>query len=63
MCEMDISDWWHTLTERHRTLLAGGKALFYASQATWWEWEGGSFPFFWRWPPEFLWEIRDGMPP
>jgi hypothetical protein len=63
MGEMDISNWWHTPSERHRTLLAGGKALFYASQATWWEWEGGSFPFFWKWPPEFLREIRDGMPP
>ena len=63
MHKMDDADWWQNPAERIRTLLAGGKALFYASQATWWEWEGGSFPFFWRWPMEFLREIRDGMPP
>jgi hypothetical protein len=63
VCNMDRVDWWCTATERQSTLEAGGKALFYASQATWWEWDGGSFPFFWKWPLEFVREIRDGMPP
>jgi hypothetical protein len=29
----------------------GRDALCKAAQATWWDWTGGSTPFFWRWPP------------
>ncbi len=38
------------------------ECLTRASQATWWSWSGGSRPFFWRWPSEFLVELRDGFP-
>jgi hypothetical protein len=32
------------------------------SDCTWWDWDGGSTPFFWRWPEEFRSKIRDGTP-
>jgi len=41
----------------------GVDALRKAAQATWWEWPGGSTPFFWRWPPYARTVIRDGHPP
>jgi hypothetical protein len=41
----------------------GRDALYKAAQATWWEWPGGSTPFFWRWPPYALEVVRDSHPP
>jgi hypothetical protein len=61
--KMDKIDWWLDSTDRTSSLSAGAKALSYAVGASWWEWDQGSFPFFWRWPTEFVREIRDGMPP
>jgi hypothetical protein len=60
---MDESGGWRDAADRARSLEAGGKSLFYSSQASWWEWDAGSFPLFWRWQSEFMREIRDGMPP
>jgi hypothetical protein len=61
--KMDLAGWWQNAEERMTMLRSGGKALFYALEATWWEWDGGSFPFFWNWPLEFVRKVRDGMPP
>jgi hypothetical protein len=47
--------------ERDRSV--GRDALHKAAQATWWDWPGGSTPFFWRWPPYALQVIRVGHPP
>jgi hypothetical protein len=41
----------------------GRDALHKAAQATWWEWPGGSTPFFWRWPSYALEVVQDGNPP
>jgi hypothetical protein len=30
--------------------------------ATWWSWDGGSRPFFWRWPLDYQTVVRDGHP-
>jgi hypothetical protein len=60
---MDADDAWKDSADRAASLRAGGKALFYSSQTSWWEWDAGSFPFFWRWEPMFMREVRDGMPP
>jgi len=46
-----------------RDLEIGRDALCKAARATWWEWPGGSTPFFWRWPPYALEVVRDGHPP
>ena len=32
-----------------------------ASQASWWGWDGGSRPFFWRWPEDYQEKVRDGI--
>ena len=37
--------------------------LFYCYKSSWWMWDGGSLPFFWRWPKEWVKDIRDGIPP
>ena len=55
---------WH---KDHTTTLkvdieAGRDAIGRATQATWWEWDGGSRPFFWRWPSWYQSIIRDGLP-
>jgi len=31
--------------------------------ASWWDWDAGSRPLFWRWPSEYLEIIKDGLPP
>jgi hypothetical protein len=30
--------------------------------SSWWNWDGGSTLFFWRWPSEFRTQMRDGIP-
>jgi hypothetical protein len=30
---------------------------------SWWDWDGSSSIFFWRWPPEFFEEACFGLPP
>ncbi|KAL7573484.1 hypothetical protein ACA910_019804 [Epithemia clementina (nom. ined.)] len=42
---------------------AGLSALSHASQSSWWDWDAGSSPFFWSFPPDWLIEMRDGLPP
>ena len=41
----------------------GGKeAIDRARGATFWDWSMGSSPFFWRWQPEVMKDMRDGTP-
>jgi hypothetical protein len=51
--------------ERRKSVEAGRKALRYSGGggASWWKWDGGSFPFFWRWHEEYQFEVRDGLTP
>jgi hypothetical protein len=65
-------EWWkkELTTARHigripsmRSLNVASKALAHAADASWWDWDRGSAPFFWRWPKEYQEEIRDGLPP
>jgi hypothetical protein len=44
-----------------KALAAIREGLYRVSQSTWWEWEAGSTPFFWRWSEEFQERIRDGI--
>jgi hypothetical protein len=32
-----------------------------AANSTWWSWDDGSRPFFWRWPEEYVSQVRDGV--
>ncbi|GKY95914.1 hypothetical protein MPSEU_000552000 [Mayamaea pseudoterrestris] len=46
-----------------QAISAGLAAIGHALKSDWWEWKGGSAPFFWRWPAAFQKTIRDGLPP
>ena len=48
--------------EYERDQSAGLEAINKAKSSSFWEWENGSFPFFWRWQPEVKKEMRDGTP-
>jgi hypothetical protein len=43
--------------------LAGSDCIRCCTLATWWDWEGGSRPFHWRWPSEYRKIVHDGLPP
>ena len=32
-------------------------------EASWWEWEDGFAPFFWKWPVGYLFKAQDGVSP
>ena len=36
-------------------------ALVRGLRSSWWEWDDGSAPFFWRWPEDYKNAIRDGV--
>jgi hypothetical protein len=70
--EESFWEWQTTETERfgregkkppQRNLEAGMAAIQHAKDASWWEWDRGSAPFFWRWDSEFIQDLRDGMAP
>jgi hypothetical protein len=42
---------------------SGRDCVSHCSNASWWEWSGGSGPHFWRWNPCYRKVIRDGVPP
>ncbi len=42
---------------------AGRDCVARCSDSSWWEWDRGSRPLFWRWPEEYRKIIRDGLPP
>ena len=51
------------LAECQRSVESGLAALSHSVDATWWEWDRGSAPFFWRYPLEWRSLTRDGLPP
>lgn len=64
--------WWRTYRETRRgaslpvcqaSIDAGLTALAHSVDASWWEWDRGSAPFFWRYPVEWIVLTRDGLPP
>ena len=42
---------------------AGLSAVAHAYGASWWDWDGGSSPFFWRFPTEWMEDMMVGMKP
>jgi hypothetical protein len=66
---MDLVEWLHVNRDRlspeelEKCEEAGKRALAYSGKASWWKWNSGSYPFFWRWPEEYQKEIRDGLAP
>jgi hypothetical protein len=55
---------WHLWRERafEVNLKVARDAINRTSKSTWWAWDDGSTPLFWRWPEEYLVRIRDGVP-
>jgi hypothetical protein len=45
------------------TVERGVEAIRHATGTSWWGWDCGSSPFFWRWPPDYQAPLRDGMKP
>ncbi|KAG7340358.1 hypothetical protein IV203_023901 [Nitzschia inconspicua] len=46
---------------RPHDMEAGRDAICRAWKSTWWEWDDGSRPFYWRWPEWYRDVMRDGM--
>ena len=44
-----------------KDLKVGRDAIRRACLSSWWEWDGGSTLFFWRWPKEYRKDVRDGL--
>ncbi|KAL7576485.1 hypothetical protein ACA910_017989 [Epithemia clementina (nom. ined.)] len=54
----ETEPWWSSLIQAR-----GREACLHADQATFWNWNVRSVPFFWRWPPEFQTNIALGLRP
>ena len=48
--------------ERDKNIAGVADCTHRASQASFWDWNGGSSPFFWRWQPAIQRDMRDGTP-
>ena len=46
--------------EMERDLVAGGEALQATRGSSFWDWDKGSFPHYWRWQSEIQKDLRDG---
>lgn len=44
------------------TKAAGIECCKRASRSSWWNWDGGSRPFFWRWPKTYQSIVLEGVP-
>lgn len=49
-------------SELEKDLTVGVDAIRRATEASWWNWDGGSTMFFWRWASPFQKKVRDGTP-
>jgi hypothetical protein len=54
------STWWHSESRLDKDTKVGLDCVRRVADCTWWEWDGGSTLFFWRWPEEFRVSVRDG---
>jgi hypothetical protein len=54
--------WGHKDNDQRKSLLAACDFIERAANASWWDWEDGSKPFFWRWSIEYQERIRDWIP-
>jgi hypothetical protein len=54
--------WGHRDTERGKYLVSVADFIERAANSSWWYWEDGSRPFFWRWSAGYHNQIRVGIP-
>jgi hypothetical protein len=48
--------------DKQKSMLAAGGCITRAANSTWFNWEDGSRPFFWRWSEEYFHHTLDGIP-
>ena len=48
------------LVELKKDLIVGSEAVWRATQSSWWNWDGGSTIYFWRWSKCYRMSVRDG---
>jgi hypothetical protein len=54
--------WWNQFWRYAEKDRAPGKdAVYRAADSSWWQWDEGSAPFYWRWRMEYRETIRDGL--
>ena len=53
--------WHHRLCITTNDWMKGADSLIRALKCSWWEWDDGSAPFYWRWPGWYQHFIRDGI--
>jgi hypothetical protein len=54
--------WWNRNRRDPRDIAAIHDCIFRARACSYWHWHRGSRLFFWRFPPEFREQMRDGIP-
>jgi hypothetical protein len=54
--------WVHRDNDQRNSLVAAADCIDRAANSSWWDWEDGSRPLFWRWSAEYHNQIRDGIP-
>jgi hypothetical protein len=58
----EYRNWWNQFWRyADRDKAPGKDAVYRAAESSWWEWDQGSAPFYWRWPPAYRGTIRDGL--
>jgi hypothetical protein len=58
----DYQTWWNQFWRFAVKDKGPGKdAVYRAADSSWWEWDEGSAPFYWRWPLAYQGTIRDGL--
>ncbi len=53
--------WRKRILLSHSEWMKGCDALVRALRSSWWDWDDGSAPFYWRWPKWYQKFIRDGI--
>lgn len=56
--------WWNLYwdeSQARQEKAPGLDAIWRMVDSSWWEWDKGSAPFYWRWPREYQETIRDGL--
>ena len=52
---------WHRTLRTDPNFLVGSDAVRRGVMSSWFQWDEGSTPMFWRWPEEFRERVRDGQ--
>jgi hypothetical protein len=60
--KQEYQKWWrYRFTESPMDWWSGRDAITCAAQTSWWSWDDGSTPLYWRWPAWYQRVMRDGL--